>query len=81
MDERTKTGSRSCGAWQMKIEGSRETLAFLPLNCQGGGGTVKLQREAGVGRGHERYADAFRAGHFEIRIENGLIVTCLTPKQ
>ena len=30
---------------------------------------------------YERYADAFRAGHFEIRVENGLIVTCLTPKQ
>jgi hypothetical protein len=30
---------------------------------------------------YEQYAAAFRAGHLEIRIENGFIVTCFTPKQ
>jgi len=30
---------------------------------------------------YEQYAAAFRAGDLEIRIENGFIVTCLTPKQ
>ena len=29
---------------------------------------------------YDRYAEAFRAGLLEIRIENGFIVTCLTPK-
>ena len=28
---------------------------------------------------YERYIDAFRAGQLEIRIDNGYIVTCLTP--
>jgi len=28
---------------------------------------------------YERYANAFRAGQLEIRIENGFIVTYLTP--
>jgi hypothetical protein len=50
----------------MAADGCTPRAGFIPSNCHGGRGTVKLQREAGMGGGRlRRIAHAVECGEYE----------------